>query len=803
MLLRVVVALLATTCPLYPQAAARLGQSLRELELDPEQCFRVRDLAFQRQDARFYLTDGLLIFSKPVAGEPLAALFSAEVEGGEAELLLMPPVRSERMSLASFTQSPNLEEKFRQALFLFTDGTARDLKREIEAYSGGVKPAPELGHVLRERYQLTMRNLIASFEARIIFDLLTGHDPRRGFFYTAVGGATLGNFDLYVDHRAGERVNLGKVTNGETGTYFDVWCNFIGRDARRNKTPAGVSDVRLSNYRIEATVRPDLRVEAVTRFTARVEDDREGAIGLDISPRMRVREASVDGQPAEVFQRDSLRANLIRGDSNELFLVVPAQKLEKGREYAVEIKHDGEVIREAGNGVYSVAARASWYPQRGLQFTGFEVTFRYPANLTLVSAGDAVDDRTEGDTRITTWRAGSPMRVLGFNLGVFEKRTQSRAGYRVDVYANQKLEAALAPSPSLPQSVPLPVPLWNRQRRPPGLDVPPPPPVPVNLPPSPTARLDKISSELLETLEFFVTRLGPPPLKTLAVTPIPGRFGQGFPGLLYLSTLTYLDDRSQQNAFRDGLAAPYFLETLQSHEIAHQWWGNSVTPATGDDEWIMEALANYSSMLYLEKKRGTKALEQLLSSFRARLLKEGEDGKTLESAGPIVWGQRLTTSKAPAAWQAITYEKGAWIIHMLRRRLGEERFNTMLRELARRYPATAISTEGFRALCEEFLPATAAEKSLQGFFDTWVYGTGIPTLNLTQSVSALTLKGTLTQSNVDEEFSVDVPVEIQLRNGKTMTHWLRSSSEPVEFTLKLPAPALRVSLDPSGAVLRR
>ena len=59
------------------------------------------------------------------------------------------------------------------------------------------------------------------------------------------------------------------------------------------------------------------------------------------------------------------------------------------------------------------------------------------------------------------------------------------------------------------------------------------------------------------------------------------------------------------------------------------------------------------------------------------------------------------------------------------------------------------------------------------------------------------------QSDAEEDFSVDVPIEIQLRNGKTITHWVRTSSEPVEFTVKLPALAAKVSLDPNRSVLRR
>jgi aminopeptidase N len=300
----------------------------------------------------------------------------------------------------------------------------------------------------------------------------------------------------------------------------------------------------------------------------------------------------------------------------------------------------------------------------------------------------------------------------------------------------------------------------------------------------------------MDTLDFMTSRFGPPPLLNLNVTPIPGRFGQGFAGLIYLSTLNYVDER------RSVDLGPFFNEVLQSHEIAHQWWGNSVTAARAEDDWMMEALANYSALLYLEKRRGAKALDQVLDTFRERLLKTNDKGETVESAGPIVWGFRLQSSQAPGAWQAITYEKGAWIFHMLRRRMGDPAFTKLLAELEKRFHLTPVSTEDVERLAIELM-GEGGKKALGPFFESWVYGTGVPSLQMTQSSKGLVLTGTVKQTDADEDFSIDVPVEIQLRNGKTMTHWVRTSSEPVDFTVKLPALAAKVTLDPGRSVLRR
>jgi aminopeptidase N len=146
-------------------------------------------------------------------------------------------------------------------------------------------------------------------------------------------------------------------------------------------------------------------------------------------------------------------------------------------------------------------------------------------------------------------------------------------------------------------------------------------------------------------------------------------------------------------------------------------------------------------------------------------------------------------------------------MQMLRRRMGDERFLAMLRELLKRYDHVDMTTEEFRQLAAEFVPANSQDPTLESFFDQWVYGTGIPALKLTYAVKgkapALKLTGTLAQSGVDADFSALVPVEIRTAPGKSITHWVRSSNEPVTFTLPLKQPPLKVALDPNHALLRK
>lgn len=801
------VALLPCALQAQPGATAELARRITQAGLDPEECYQVRELSFSKEDLRFYLTDGHLIFSHAVDGTRSAAVFAAAEEGGDAELLLLPPSRSERLSLAKYTGSPNLNEHFKTAVFIFTDDTYAQLSRQLRAQPAARKN-PEAGALLAQVWNPVVRNFAGSFQIRLVADLLAGSRAAFGFFYAGLSGLRLGNFDVLYDPRADEQIFLGQVAAKDDHRYFNVWTKFQARSFRTRAREAPGLELALSNIRSDAIVEPGLALRAKT--TARLIPGPEGkrALGFYISPRMKVTAALIDGEPADVFQPESLRANLIRGGANDAFLVAPAKELIPGRAYEIEFRHEGTVISEAGNGVYYVGARGAWYPSRGLEFSRYDLTFRYPKQLSLVATGQVVEDFTEGDWRVTRRRAEPRVRLVGFNLGDYEERSITRGGYTVEVYANRRVETALQPKPQRFLAIPAPkLTSLPPLRRP--LDI-----VTIIIDPpmlspqlNPVSRLERLANEIAAGLEFMAGHFGPPPLKTLTVSPIPGTFGQGFPGLLYLSTLSYLDPLERPASVRTEYQQTFFSEILSAHETAHQWWGNVVTAVGDQDEWLMEALANYSALLWLEKRKGPRALGDVLDEYKNHLLAKAADGRTTESAGPIVWGGRLESSLAPGAWKTIIYEKGSWIVHMLRRWMGDEKFLAMLGELRRRYQFRAVTTDQFRQLAAQFLPARSPDPQLQAFFEQWVYNTGIPSLRLNYSVRgkppAVRLTGTLTQRDADEDFSVYVPIEVQFAKARPLVHWVQSSTGSVPFEVALRQLPSKVVLDPGNSVLRK
>jgi hypothetical protein len=687
-----------------PSTAADLARIIREAGMDPTECYRVRDLSFVKDDIKLYLNDGYLMFSKPVMGQRLSALFTTDVEGGDGEVIVIPPSRSERQSLATFTQSPNMDEHVRTILMILTDDSMAVLRTALEQQPDLAKKVPAAGAVLAERWDPVVASISAPMQMRLVADLWSSRPDKTGLAFFAIGGATLGNFEILADARSNHRMVMRQRVERDGHEEFNVWTDFLPRRVSSKTSgipnpiaahPAAEPDweFTLSNYRINAEIANDMGVRAVTRVSVLVGPDPVRAFAFDIARGMQVTAVRIDGAPAELMLGESQRGHAGNGQEEAEFLAVAPVALAPGSTHEFEFEHRGNVITTRGEGVYFVSARGSWYPHMPGQFATYDLTFRYPKRLTLVAAGDPVEDRIDGDSRITHRRMTVLAGAAGFDLGIFEKVSGAAAGVNFEVYGNRNLEEALQSSSTLSSTPPAQQPPFRTR----GVRLPQ-QTIPTSVDPDPVARLRTVAGDVAASLEFFSGMFGPPAMKTLAVAPIPGGFGQGFPGLVYLSTFAYLDPVARPAALRDSKEQVFYSDLMVPHEVAHQWWGGVISTAHSEDEWLLEALANYSSLLWLEKKKGVKEMVTVLDGYRSELLDKDAQGKTYESAGPIVWGDRLNGQPVSRTWRAITYGKGTWIMHMLRRRMGDDAFFKLLAELRRRYPfsITGYMPPGFR-----------------------------------------------------------------------------------------------------------
>lgn len=754
-------------------SAASISSALQQLSLDPNDIYHVRDLRIARGDLDIYLTDGFLGFTTPVAGRSIAAIFTtAGAETGDAEVVVTPPSRGERASLAYFTKTPNLDEHFDGAVFLFTDDLRNEVLRHVA--ENDERKAPEQAEALAARWNPIARNIAGDVSVPLISSLLNADPASRGVFYGVLAGRTLGPFDITYDPGQIENTTVGKIENGVVRSIFAVWTSFAARKSPKTPVP---QPFNIRSYQMDVTIQPDLKVVAVTKFEVELGPQSLKALDLQISRLMKVTGASIDGASAEVFQPASIRESDV--DDIGRFLVVAGTPLPAGATAEVEIRHEGNVIRNAGEDVYFVEARNIWFPHRPSNSATFDLTFHSPERLHVVSSGKLVEEKIEGPIRIVRRALETPARFVGFNVGDFVSAKFDASPFHVESFANRSLVDEMKNTPVLIPQVPAP----------PGRGMAPqlrPVPGPVGDP------LEFVAKRAGNVLRDYLELWGPPPTTNISVTPIPGTFGQGFPGLIYLSSTSYLPEAVRSPSARSPLLDVFYSDILLPHEIAHQWWGNLVVPSDYRSGWLAESLASHAAWELFAKERGLREAGAVLRHFTAELKSATRNGAPIESAGPLDLGIRLRESDSADVWRVITYDKGTWVIRMLEQRMGEQAFQAFLKTLASEYRSKPLSNEDFRKTAARFLAKGDPDPSLELFFDAWVYGTGIPRVSLSRERPGRN-DYTLTVMGTPAEYTVDIPVSVEFPGKPPSRKWVRAGSGDTSFAVEGPA-SVRVSL---------
>lgn len=788
-------------CPAAQPPAREVLESLRKARMDPSQLYRVHDVALYREELRIYLVDGTIAFLQPVEGRVTGAVFI-----GQGELLLIPPDAVEKASLALFTGVPVLNEKFSSSLFRFTDNTYEQLRQAIAN--------PETAERIEDRdlietWNPVVRNLHGTHEMRVLMDLLA--EKPVPFLAGRFSGDRLGTFDISLDYRETEQLAVGQVSIKDGQRFGNVWCSFTVRSARgRNQLVPADALVPL-RFRIDSRVLPSHSMQVRAEVDIRPLTGGERVLQFELSRFLKVSsvQLATSAGPVELefFQNPLVEESEIRRRGNDQVTVVLPSRTVADQSFTLIFRYEGEVISDAGNGVLFVGARGIWYPNLGMRPAHFDLRFACPRRLVLVATGDRIEDKEEGEWRISRWKSRVPLRVAGFNLGEYEKGEARAGGIQIEVFANKQVEPDFGqPAIRLPID---PMARRTRATRPPlplALSIP---------PPADMASVSaRVAREAAQSVELFTKWFGPLPFGRVAISPIPGNFGQGWPGLVYASTMSYVVPHELTHPGLPRIAEIFYRAVLRNHELAHEWWGNAVLPAGLRDEWLIESLSNYAALMFLEtRKGGDQDVKLVLDRSRRDLLEKVED-EPAERAGPPVLGQRLNSSRYPNGVDLVMYKKGTWIIHMLRQLMRDPKtgsdaaFFKFLRAVRQAFEDKPLSTPEFRALAEKFVvPAANLEgkTSLEWFFDQWVYSTGIPEIRVKSAVERragrLHVKGTVTLDGVDEGFALPVPVYAQTARGQVLLGIVSALGKETSFSFPVLAAPQKVLADPQNTLL--
>jgi len=774
-----------------------LLQKLNDLTINPAEIYVLRDTQITRDRVNFYFNRGFIAFLAPVNGEITGAVFE-----GDGEVLLMPSNPVERHSLAFFTKSPILEEQFTFAYLRFTDQTAR----ELMAHARRPDPEdPEQPGGFAEKWKPVVARLNPQYSTRILMDLLGDRDMP--IFQTYLQGKNLGAFQVQIDERLPEAVRVGGLGYEGGRTYTDLWCSFASRRGEARLASLLIGSAQVLSYKIDTHINADNSLEGRAELELESRSNADRVLIFELARLLKVSEVEDEsGHSLPLLQNPSLEESEVAARGNDWVVVVLPGPHPVGERFRLSFAYQGNVITDVGNGVLYVGKRGSWYPNRGINPSAtYDLMFHYPERLTLVATGERLEERTSEGWKDSHWFSRRPIPIAGFNLGAYESRTRRTANVDIEVFAAREAEAALE-TRRLEGQTPGSLIMHRGADGTGSFSVVPKPVIPLD----PAALLDRVMDVTASAVQLFSSLWGPFPYPRLAVSQVPGNFGQGWPGLVYLPTLSFLP-RSEREQLGLVRADDDNYDIAVAHEIAHQWWGNEVGWQSYRDQWLSEGFANYAAALYLaSEKDGERRFQKLLQDYKAVLLSKNLQGATIESGGPVWLGQRLSNSRNPEGYDNIIYKKACWVIHMLRKVMAdgqagsEERFFTMLRDFVATYRGQYPSTKDFIRHAEKYMtPVMDVDRDhhLDWFFNDWVYGTGVPTYKVEVSTHRASpkeyvIEGTIEQSDVPPQFETPVPVVAYYgKDRKDRLGWVVVSASGAKFRYTTPEKPARVTID--------
>ena len=426
-----------------------------------------------------------------------------------------------------------------------------------------------------------------------------------------------------------------------------------------------------------------------------------------------------------------------------------------------QARTDDQPLLIAAEPSFLYSSRSYWYPQAPVSdYATARIRLSVPPAVDCVASGELeagfpamlTDKDPSLNRKIYVFTAAQPLRYLAFIMSRFSRAETATIGFPALAIVGARSDSGRG----LPQ---LTGKVYDSLR------------LSVEVNPRQVPRGRELAERVADIALFYESIIGDSPYSSFTValveSDLPGGHSPGYFAMLNQplpsSGLVWRNDPAAFIGYPD-----FFI----AHEFAHQWWGQAVGWRNYHEQWISEAFAQYFATLYARHQKGNDTFVSMLRQMR-------KGGIESSAQGPISLGYRLGHIRGESrVFRALVYNKGAAVLHMLRRLVGDEAFFDGLRRFYRDSRFRKVGTEDFRVAMEQ-----ETGKPLGRFFQQWINGSTIPKVKVGYRVEGADV--VLRIEQIGEVFDLPVTVTLHYADRKPVDVLVPVTEQVIERRMPL------------------
>ena len=757
-------------------------QGLYRLRIDSSTQFVAREFTIQAQDVQFTLHTGYVF--QVISGEGVTGL----VLLGRGEMRFSPAPQTEKGQLRIFAGSDTLTALFGAA---FVRVHPADYETRVNI--SGLRPMPADPREARRAQEVFATEAPKSFN----IDL---HDlsrdtwyifPTPGDFIAEVRTNKFGTLTYSRSNGNPEDVSLFDRARRRAISLYASPSMLARRGTYYNEDNLTGYDVL--DYNIDAAVYPERKfIEGTTRLTIRIRAEAVATLTLRLAEPLAV---------SSVTSLEFGRLLFFRVRNDESLIVNLPVSAQRGAVVTLTIAYSGRVQSQgldretvaleaqdddteparlfSSEPNFLLSSRSAWYPQNVVtDYARARIRVTVPEGYGCVGSGQLAP----GDVLLREAASGVGGHAYVFNANEpvrYFAIVASKLARVIDLTVDARdLKIATAATSRSAGRPGVQMRRYDRVA------------VAVEANPHQVDRGRELAPTAADILRFYGTLMDDTPYESLTVTMLEHELPGGH-SPAYFAIINNAAPFSKLYWGNDPAAFSGIPEYFLAHEIAHQWWGQAVGWKNYHEQWLSEGFAQYFAALYAQRAHGDASFITMLRQFRRWSLSESDQG-------PIDLGYRLGLIQGQGRiFRALVYNKGASVLHMLRRLVGDEAFFNGLRRFYGEQKFQKAGTDDLQGAME-----AASGRSLDRFFTRWIHGADLPVLHYRSTIRPGEVVVEFTQDS-NAIFDVPVTVTLQYADGHMQDVVVAVTDARVERHIPTTGTVREVQINRDSASLAR